>query len=119
MNTTSLFLNTSNWDIELDDLGNIATKQNPYSVAQDVACSCSTFLGEAWYDTTLGLPYFERILGHWPGTQLITSKLQSEALKLSYVQSASGTVVIGPSTRLASGVLTITDTNGVSSTVNL
>ncbi|WP_369788290.1 hypothetical protein [Rouxiella sp. WC2420] len=119
MKTISLHLEASSWDITLDDLGNIKTTQNPYAVAQDVACACSTFLGEAWYDTTLGIPYFERILGHWPGTQLITSKLQSEALKLSYVQSASGTVVIGRSSRLASGVLTITDTNGVSSTVNL
>jgi len=48
MLTKSLLL-TYQWDITLDDTGSMAITANPYAVAQDVACSCSTFLGEAWY----------------------------------------------------------------------
>jgi len=117
MLTKSFLLDTETWDIQLDDSGNIAIASNPLAVAQDVACACSTFLGEAWYDTTLGIPYYQRILGHWPGTQLINTKMQSEAKKLPYVQDAFCTVTIDKQTRSASGVMTITDTNYNQSTV--
>lgn len=119
MITKSLLLDVGTWDLTLDGKGDIASTQNPYAVAQDVATACSTFLGECWYDTTLGLPYYERILGHWPGTQLVNSKLQAEALKLPYVQAAISTISIGQGTRKTSGVMVITDTNSVQSTINL
>ena len=118
MLTKSIQLDTDKWDITLDDSGNLAQTENPYAVAQDVACACKTFLGEAWYDTTLGIPYYQRILGHWPGTQLVNIKLQAEALKLDYVQTATCTTVIGKQDRIASGVMTITDTNYNQSTIN-
>ncbi|MCB4611899.1 hypothetical protein [Enterobacter asburiae] len=117
MLTKSLLL-TDQWDITLDDTGNMAITASPYAIAQDVACACSTFLGEAWYDTTLGIPYYERILGHWPGTQLINTKMQSEALRLPYVQSAFCTTIVGKTDRKASGVMTITDTNNIQTTIN-
>lgn len=112
MLTKSFLLDTDTWDLKLDGKGNIAITSNPMAVAQDVACACSTFLGECWYDTSLGIPFYEQILGHWPGTQLINSKLQSEALKLPYVQQAVCSSLITDSTRIASGVLVVTDTNG-------
>lgn len=110
MLTKSLLL-TDQWDLSLDDSGDIAITANPYAVAQDVACACSTFLGEAWYDTTLGIPYYERILGKWPGTQLINTKMATEAKKLSYVKSAFCTTTVSNDNRAASGVMTVTDTN--------
>lgn len=111
MITKSMLLETETWDLSLDASGNIAATQNPYAVAQDAACACSTFLGEAWYDTTLGIPYYERILGHWPGSQLINTKMAAEAEKLPYVQDAFCTVTISNDTRVSSGVMTLTDTN--------
>lgn len=117
MITKSFMLETDSWDISLDSFGNIAITDNPYAVAQDVACACLTFLGESWYDTSLGIPYYQRILGHWPGTQLINTKMQTEALKLPYVQSAACTVTIGKGDRKCAGVMTITDTNNISSTI--
>lgn len=112
MLTKSFQLDTESWDIMMDGKGNIAITANPYAVAQDAACACSTFLGECWYDTTLGIPFYEQILGRWPGTQLINSKLQSEALKLPYVQQAVVSSLISDTTRIASGVMVLTDTNG-------
>lgn len=46
MQSRSLLLDTGTWDIVLDDTGNLAITDNPHAVAQDVACACSTFLGE-------------------------------------------------------------------------
>jgi len=117
MLTKSFLLDTDKWDISLDDTGSIAITANPYAVAQDAASACSTFLGETWYDTTLGIPYYERILGHWPGTQLINTKMASEAMKLPYVQSAYCTVTIPRGTRSAAGVMTLTDTNNDTTTI--
>ncbi|AOM39696.1 hypothetical protein [Xenorhabdus hominickii] len=118
MQTCSLRLNPDDWDIMLDAAGDLAITQNPYAVAQDVACACSTFLGECWYDTTLGIPYYQRIFGHWPGTQLINAKMEQEALKLTYVQSASCTAV-SDANRSINGVMVITDSNFNQMTVNL
>ncbi|EDW2469849.1 hypothetical protein YK10_004879 [Salmonella enterica subsp. enterica] len=94
----------------LDDTGNLAITDNPHAVAQDVACACSTFLGECWYDSTSGIPYWSRILGHWPGTQLVNSTLQQEALKLPTVSAAICQVSVDKA-RTVTGVLRITDTN--------
>ncbi|WP_420855270.1 hypothetical protein [Xenorhabdus hominickii] len=74
--------------------------------------------GECWYDTTLGIPYYQRIFGHWPGTQLINAKMEQEALKLPYVQSASCTAV-SDANRSINGVMVITDSNFNQMTVNL
>ncbi|MGP4254566.1 hypothetical protein [Escherichia coli] len=119
MFTRSFLLDTESWDLSLDETGSIARTENPYAVAQDAACACSTFLGECWYDTSLGVPYYQRILGHWPGTQLINTKLASEAKKLPYVQSAFCTVTVANSDRTATGVMTITDTNNIQSIIEL
>ena len=58
MNT--LLLDASAWDLVLDANGDIALAAPPYAVAQDVASAISLFLGELWYDTTQGVPYFQR-----------------------------------------------------------
>lgn len=75
----TLPLNTSTWDIELDSNGNLTLADPDYSIAQDVASAIRTFLGECWYDVTLGLPYFGQILGQLPPASLITSLLEQAA----------------------------------------
>lgn len=119
MKTLSLLLNTYTWDITLDDKGNLAVVENPYAVTQDVACACSTFAGEVWYDITLGVPYFEKILGHQPGSNIVQSYLEKQALTLNHVKQATATVIKNNTTRASSGVITIVDTNGTTSTINL
>lgn len=72
---------------------------------------CVQYLsGECWYDSTSGIPYWSRILGHWPGTQLVNATLQQEALKLPTVRAAICQVIVDKA-RTVTGVLRITDTN--------
>lgn len=52
---------TSSWDLTLDGAGNIAVGDSDISIAQDVASACRTFLGECWYDNSLGMPYWQSI----------------------------------------------------------
>lgn len=50
MKTTSLLLDVNTWDLVVDDLGNIATVDNPYACAQDVATACLAIRGECIYE---------------------------------------------------------------------
>src|SRR5690348_6146263 len=62
----TLPLDTSSWDLVLDSNGNLSLSGKDYSIAQDVASAIRTFKGECWYDVTLGLPYFQSVLGQYP-----------------------------------------------------
>lgn len=121
MQTCSLRLNTDTWDIQLDAKGNIDIASNPYACAQDVATACSTFRGECIYDTSIGVPYQDKILGFNPSSGTVQTWLQNEALRLPYIAQAQAqaTVINNSQTRATSGVIVVVDTNGTESTVNL
>lgn len=84
----TLLLNVQTWDLSVDTSGNIALASNPYSMSQDVASAIKTFRGEAYYDTTLGVPYWQGIIGHLPPISLIKSKLVAAALTVPGVTAA-------------------------------
>lgn len=79
---STMLLDLTNWDLVLDASGNIAVASPPYSVAQDVATSVRTFLGEVYYDGEDGIPYFESILGMLPPAALLTQLISKQALKV-------------------------------------
>jgi len=76
---SSLCLELQDWDLCVDTNGNIALATDPYSVAQDVACACRTFIGECWYNTTYGIPYLQQVLGQLPAQAVIKSLLVTAA----------------------------------------
>lgn len=81
-------LDRTKWDLFIDSAGNIGLCTPPYALAQDVASACRTFLGECWYDTTKGLPYFEELLGRIPASALLTGYMEQAALTVPGVVSA-------------------------------
>ena len=113
----TLLLDRDAWDLVLDASGNVALASEPYSIAQDVASAVRTFQGECWYDTTLGLPYWQQILGHYPPASLIKKKVSQEALKVPDVADVN-TVAISFTDRGLVGQIQIIDTNGVESGVS-
>lgn len=86
MNTLLLGLNT--WDLTVDAMGNIAMATDPYAPAQDAASACRLFQGELWYDTTQGIPYFQRILGTFPPASYVRAQLEAAALTVPEVITA-------------------------------
>jgi hypothetical protein len=84
----TLLLDQATWDLTVDSMGSIAVASDPYSVAQDVATACRLFLGELWYDTTQGLPYFQRILGKLPPSIFIKQQLIAAARSAPEVAGA-------------------------------
>ena len=85
MNT--LLLN-ANWDLGVDSFRNIAVADDPYSLAQDAASAIRTFQGEVYYDTDLGIPYFQQILGFSPPVSLMKAYFNAAALTVPEVVSA-------------------------------
>lgn len=109
MNT--LYLDPSSWDLVLDASGNIALASDPYSLAQDAACACRTFLGEVYYNTAIGIPYWQQILGHLPTLQYVKSQLAAAAETVPGVMSAQ-VFITSFVNRQISGQVQVTDSAG-------
>jgi len=107
----TLLLDQSVWDLVLDVNGNIALAGTPYSIAQDVASAIRTFLGECWYDTSLGLPYWQQILGELPPLQYIADQMQDQAKTIPNVVDSKATFTSFKNRSLA-GQIQIIDTDG-------
>jgi len=75
----TMLLDPQTWDLVLDASGNIASAENPYALAQNAASAIRMFLGEQWYNTTLGVPYLttgnqsQQLLGSPPNVALMKS----------------------------------------------
>lgn len=104
----TLLLDQSAWDLVLDVNGNIALAGTPYSYAQDVASAVRTFLGECWYNTNLGLPYWQKILGELPPLGYIQQQISIEALTIPNI-IRSETSIVSFVNRAIEGVILITD----------
>jgi len=86
MPTLTLPLNDS-WGLQLNPAGDLELTDQDSSIAQDVASAIQTFLGECWYDQTLGLPYFQKILGQRPPASFVRAKLIAAAFTVVGVES--------------------------------
>jgi len=101
-----------NWDLKVDVSGNIAKATGPYAIAQDVASAMRTFRGEPWYDTTLGVPYFDSILGELPAQGFLIAKFSDAALTVPEVAKIRCEIDSLGADRRLTGKVHITDTRG-------
>lgn len=114
----TLLLDLTQWDLLADAAGNIAFAEDPYAIAQDVASAVRTFLGEVWYDTALGVPYFQTILGKTPPLTLFQELIVQAAESVPGVASAECTITAFEDRRVT-GQVTFTTDNGQTGTVAL
>jgi hypothetical protein len=113
----TLLLDQTEWDLVVDSAGNIAMGSPAYALAQDVASAIKLFLGELWYDTTKGIPYFEDILGQAPPSSLITANMEQAAMTVPGVVSAQCTIT-SFNDRELNGIVLFIDENGVQNGVS-
>lgn len=114
----TLLLKTATWDLTLDVNGNIAINADPNSMAQDAASQIRLFLGEYWWDKTIGIPYFTQILGQNPPLSLLKQLLVNAALLVPGVASATVFLQYASATRGLSGQVQIVTTTGQTSAAN-
>lgn len=107
----TLLLDPTSWDLLLDSHGDIALASAPYAVAQDVASAAKLFRGEAYYDQSKGVPYFQSILGAGQSPLFLAAQLEAAARTVPDVVDAQ-CVDIAYSGRVATGTLKVIDTTG-------
>lgn len=112
----TLLLDKTAWDLVLDTSGNIALARNPYSIAQDVSSAVKTFIGECWYNTELGIPYWENILGEYPSISYVKQQLIDAAFTVPEVVEAD-VVMVSFDGRNLTGQIKIIDKSGQESGV--
>lgn len=78
---------TSDWDLSLDEMGNIATVDNGLEIAQSVATSCRVWKGECLLNTTRGVPYKEEILGYEPNLSILQAYINQEGSRIEGVDT--------------------------------
>lgn len=116
--SSTLLVDVSNWDLITDSAGDIALASEPYALAQDVASAVKTFLGEVWFDSTLGVPYFETILGKNPPLVLFQEAMVNAAKTVPGVVDASCTITAFEG-RTVTGQVLFTDSSGQTGSVSI
>lgn len=106
----TLLLDQSAWDLVIDSAGNISMATPPYALAQDVASAVRLFLGELWYNTPKGIPYFEDVLGHLPPLSLLTGYIENAARTVPGVVSAQCIISAFDSREIAGQIQFIDET---------
>lgn len=114
----TLLLDLGGWDLVLDSSANIAVASPPYAVAQDVASAIKTFLGEVYYDDTIGVPYFTQILGHSPPVSVFQSAMIAAALTVPSVVKATCIIEAFEGRKVTAQVL-FTTSSGQTGTVSI
>lgn len=113
---STLLLSIDLWDLVADAAGDIAVATDPYCVAQDVASAVKTFLGEVYYNTSLGVPYFQQILGKFPPLALLKAQICAEAARVPGCTNPK-CFIAKVNDRAVTGQITFTDSNGGTQTV--
>lgn len=108
----TLLLDTVYWDLVLDSAGNIAVASDPYSLAQDAASAIKLFLGELWFDTAIGVPYFTELLGKSPPLALIKARMVQAAVSVPGIVSAQ-VFITAITDRTVNGQVQVADANGI------
>lgn len=109
---STLLLDLGNWDLMVDVNGNIALAAPPYALAQDAVTAIKTFLGECWYNTTLGIDWYDDFLGAPVNLSLLKSNLVAAAETVPGVVTAKA-FITGISERAVTGQVQVTDASGV------
>lgn len=111
-------LDPNTWDLKLDLNGNFATASDADQIAQDVASAIRTFLGECWYDTRQGMPYFQSIFGKTPSSAFLKAQIKRCALTVPTVTAVSTVALKLVKRQLTGSVLVTTSTSTTPIQVN-
>ena len=101
---------TEDWDLLVDRNGNIATVNDGFAIAQQVANEIKLEEGEGWYDVNQGTPYFAKILGVNPNWGLIKNILLDRAENVDGVIRADMDLYVDKQRALHGNIYLIIDT---------
>lgn len=108
----TLLLDQVTWDLVLDADDNIAKATDPYALAQDAASVIRTWLGEVYFDTTLGIPWRQQVFGKTPSLSLLKEQLKAAALTVPEIGSAE-VFLVTAAARIVGGQIQVTSEQGL------
>ena len=107
----TLLLDTETWDVTLDGGGNIATAQDSYGIAQNVANAVRLFTRDAYYDPERGVPHFLIALGATPDMRVVRGRIRGAALAVDGVTDVN-VEITGITDRVMGGTIAVTTESG-------
>ena len=114
----TIYLDQTTNDLTTDAYGNIALCSQPYAIAQDVASAIKLCLGELWYNTQKGVPFFQKIAAKPMNARMLITYIEDAAMTVPDVVQAKCTFN-SFSGRKAQGKVLFIDSNGLSYGVTL
>ena len=110
-----------NWDITLDEMGNIAVYDDDYAIAQNVANAVRLFTNDAYFNKTRGIPHYDVELGNpaFPSRSVLYARIRQAAMNVSGVTDAEVTLDFDKSTRTYKGDIYITTKNSTQVRIEL
>lgn len=121
-----MLLAVDTWDLCLDANGNWAVAEAPYQLAQDGSSAIRTFLGEVWYDKTLGIPYKTNVQGQNPPLTVLQEYMVNVVVNQSTPSNADVTIESAQcivtsfdrETRKVEGQVQFVDSDGIPGVIN-
>ncbi len=112
----TLRLDPETWDLTLDSGGHIATAEETYGIAQNVANAVRLFTEDAYYDPDRGVPHFLIDLGVAPDMSVVRNRIRRAALTVEGVSEAAVDIT-SITDRMMSGVIHLSTDQGGSADV--
>lgn len=116
----SLALN-NNWDIFVNEDGNIATVSDDYAIAQNAANAVRLFTNDAYFNKDRGIPHFDIELGQKAITSRSTlaNRIRKAVLNVDGVTDVEVSLNFINSTRTYTGEIYITTINSTTVKIEL
>lgn len=99
----SVKLDETNWDLDLDASGNIATVGAQERLAQDTATTCLLWRGESFWDEQFGVPWKAILGGSGYSLNLVEGYLRETAETVEGVETADVTLTQNRGDRTVKG----------------
>ena len=102
----------SEWDLCLDEFGNIATITGDEAIAQNVCNALRLFTNDAWFDPDRGIDHFNLDLGVKPLLSQVRARFTQAAQSVDGVAAATITNLQVDDNRQLHGQVLVVTVNG-------
>lgn len=107
------------WDLHVNDDGNLPRVFTAQGIAQNVANAFRLFTNDAYFFTERGIPHFLIELNAQPKLNILRSRLKKVALQVEGVKDCEINLMANDEDRALNGYAELTLINGEKTTVNI
>lgn len=116
--TRTLLLDPNDWDLHVNEFGELDVIEGAYAIAQNVANATRLFTNDAYFKFDEGIPHMDVELGVQPIESVVKSRYREAALKVAGVADAV-VDLFNIEDRVLSGRILLTLDSGEMATVEI